>query len=144
MATVISLKRRAYSLIELLIVVLIIAILSQLALSSYRVLHLKTGRSEAIAALMNAAWEQQKFFASFNRYSLNVFPLNPNAQLSTVTATGLYKLEVQVCDQGSISYCFEVIAEAQGAQAQDKCTRLSIDSYGRRRSLGDKVENCWR
>lgn len=61
-------KQRAYTLLELMMSVVIVAILAAIALPSYRQYIVRTQRKEAQAALQGLAQAMERFYAQSNTY----------------------------------------------------------------------------
>jgi len=62
-------KSRGFTLIELMIVLLVIAVLASIAVPTYRQYVLRSHRVEAKSALLNVAAEQEKFYLQRNRFA---------------------------------------------------------------------------
>ena len=63
---------RGFTLIELMIVISIVAILTTIAVTSYRAYVLRATRTEARMALLSIQAAQEKFFLQNNQYAQNV------------------------------------------------------------------------
>lgn len=134
-------KMRGFSLIELMIVVAIVAIISAIAIPSYRNNVLKSNRAEGMEALLQVAQNQEVLYSQTNRYSTNAQPFAPTA-VSVNSEDDLYTVTVANGACGNNS-CFIATATAQGAQAGDAdCLTLSIDNLGNRTST--PTNNCWQ
>jgi type IV pilus assembly protein PilE len=130
---------RGFTLIELVIVVLIVAILAAIAIPSYRRYIVRSHRVDAQTALLDLAARQERFYYSQNAYADNLTALNATATM----AGPLYKLDVA----SASSTAFVVEATAQGAQAKDDaaCQTLSVSNLGAQGSTGTKANDpvCW-
>src|ERR1700754_1788282 len=89
-----STKVRGFSLIELVIVLLIIAILAAIAIPSYRQYVIRANRVDAQRSLMDLAARQERFFYSNNAYATALKALGattsvagPNYAIAPPTAT---------------------------------------------------------
>jgi len=134
-------KIRGFSLIELMIVVAIVAIISAIAIPSYRSSVLKSNRAEGIETLLQVAQNQEVLYSQTNKYSTNAQPFAPTAT-SVTSKDGLYLVTVANGACGSTA-CYRATATAQGAQADDTdCLTLSIDNLGNRTS--SPGSNCWQ
>jgi len=137
-------RARGFTLIELMITLLIVAILAGIAVPSYRTYVLRSHRVEATAALLRVAAAQEKFYLQNNTYTENVGDVSGLGFSTTddvdnfITENGWYKITVTDADNES----FAVTAEAQGDQVNDTdCTDFSLESTGAKDASG---ESCWK
>src|SRR5260221_2970596 len=65
---------RGFTLIELMIVISIVAILTTIAVTSYRAYVLRATRTEARIPLLSIQAAQEKFFLQTNQYAQNLAP----------------------------------------------------------------------
>ena len=134
-------KQLGMTLIELMIVVLIIGILAAIAYPSYRQTVIKSNRTEAKVAMMQAAQALEKCFTRFGAYD------NPGCATfddigdadGKTTETEKYVLSFsEVSD-----VAFTLRATPLGGQAADTvCGNLELDQSGKRAAGGD-VKTCW-
>lgn len=138
-----------FTLVELMIAIVIVAILSAIAIPGYRSYVQRAQRAEAKTALLRIQGAQEKFFVQYNRYAAALAPAVP-AGLGTpaTTETGLYTLALALTDGGT-GFRVTATARAGSSQAEDaRCATLSIDNNGlkgARNSAGaDTAQYCWR
>ena len=138
-----------FTLVELMIAIVIVAILSAIAIPGYRSYVQRAQRAEAKTALLRIQGAQEKFFVQYNRYATALTPALPDG-LGTpaTTETGLYTLALALTDGGT---GFRVTATARAGGSQDddaRCATLTIDNNGlkgARNSAGaDTTPECWR
>lgn len=134
---------RGFTLIEVLMVVAIIGILVAVAVPSYRNNLMVSRRAEAKTVLLQVASDQERFYSSNNTYSTNAQPLASPAVATRTSENSFYLVTVAACGAG-ISSCFLATATAQGDQATDDCTTLTLNSVGTRGATGSTVEECWQ
>lgn len=142
-------RMRGMTLIELMTVVAVVAILSTFAVSSYRNSVLRAHRTDARAAVLRIAAQQEKFFLQNGRYA-------DDSELATAPPAGLgipaetdgaqFGLTIQNVDTARD---FIAVATAQGGQLNDTdCRSLSVDQTGQRLATNDGgADNsafCWR
>jgi type IV pilus assembly protein PilE len=138
-----------FTLVELLIAIVIVAILSAIAIPGYRSYVQRAQRTEAKTALLRAQGAQEKFFVQYNRYAAALAPAAPDGLgIPGTTETGLYTLVLALTDGGT-GFRITATARAGGAQDDDsRCATLSIDNNGlkgARNSAGaDTTQECWR
>jgi type IV pilus assembly protein PilE len=82
-------RSQGMTLIELMIVVIVVAILGTVAVSSYRSYLIRANRTEARMALLRVQAAQEKFFLQNNRYA-------SNSELATAPPSGLGTIRIQL------------------------------------------------
>jgi len=114
-------KTRGFSLIELLVVVAVIAIIASIAYPSYQEQIQKTRRSDAKAALMDAAAKAERHYTQFGNYggSISIPANSENGYYSILLAAGT--------SASPQTYSITATRVSPGPQANDKCGDLSID-----------------
>lgn len=112
-------KIHGFSLIELMVVVAIIAIIASIAYPSYQEQMSKTRRSDAKAALMDAAAKMERHYTQFGRYSATL----ANSGIIATSPQAYY----QIAPGTIASQTFILRANRQGIQATDKCGNLDIN-----------------
>ena len=144
--TIVLRKLRAFTLTELMIVVVIVGLLAAMAYPSYINQVRKGRRADAQAALYDLAQAMERFYTRSHDYSTatlgsdGVFPdLWPKDKknkffklsINTVTTQTYYKLSAK--------------AIANTVQAEDTCPDLWLDSIGNTgaEKQGVSVESCW-
>ncbi|TLY98682.1 MAG: prepilin-type N-terminal cleavage/methylation domain-containing protein, partial [Gammaproteobacteria bacterium] len=105
-------RMRGVTLIELMVVLAIVAILSSLAVGSYRRYVLRANRTDATSALLRTQVAEEKFFLQNNAYTTNVTTLG----LASPTTNGFYTLVVAAGSTGNIATSFKATATATGTQ----------------------------
>ena len=133
-------RMRGMTLIELMVVVAIVAILSTLAVGSYRRYVLRANRTDATSALLRIQVAEEKFFLQNNVYTIDLSAAGLN--VATPTPNGFYNLFV--AGAPAIATSFQATATATGSQTADtSCQTLTIDDQGRRNSAPSTTD-CWR
>jgi type IV pilus assembly protein PilE len=136
-----------FSLIELLAVVTIIAILGLIAIPSYREYTIRAHRTEAKAALLRLATNQERFYLQNHRYSDAV-----DVGLGFATPqseNGVYAVTVATMNGWTQDYTATATPVAGGGtngvdQTFDvKCTSFSLTSAGAKSATGAQPETCW-
>jgi type IV pilus assembly protein PilE len=137
-------RTRGFTLIELMITLVIVAILAGIAVPSYRNYVLRSHRIEATAALLKVAAAQEKFYLQNNTYTDNVgdvaglgFSTDDDTD-EFVTENGWYTITVTAADNEG----FTLTADALGDQVNDTdCTSFTLESSGKKTASTNK---CWK
>ncbi|MEO0422142.1 MAG: type IV pilin protein [Pseudomonadota bacterium] len=129
-----------FSLTELMIVVSIITILGAFALPSFTNQIRRSNRTDATAALMRVAAEQEKFYLQNNSYG-DMSELN-----DPVTDAGYYTLTIPTAN--ATTYTITATPTEGGPQVNDAiCASFSINAAGQRTAVdttgGDTSTACW-
>ena len=120
-----SIRRRGFTLIELMIVVAIVAVLATIAYPSYTNHVVKTNRRAAQAAMMEVANRQQQFLLSNRAYTTSASDLGytlPNE------VSNVYTMGIAVGSSGAPSFTVTLTPIAGKAQADDGT--LTLDNLG--------------
>ena len=138
-------RMRGMTLIELMVVLAIVAILSTLAVGSYRRYVMRANRTDATSALLRIQVAQEKYFLQNNTYTTDVTDPSPTGLgVASPTPNGFYNITVTPGLTGSIATSFSATAAATSTQTQDtSCQTLTIDDQGLRNSAPSTTE-CWR
>jgi type IV pilus assembly protein PilE len=134
-----------FSLTELMIVVVVIAILAGIAYPSYTQHVIKTRRTEAQRALLDLAnrLERNYLNASPPSYTQDMKKLGYTALSDVLTPDGYYRLSVTQAD--SDGYTIQAVPVAGTLQAKDTdCMTLTLDSTGKRSATGRNPSVCWQ
>ena len=156
-------QERGFTLIELMIAVVILALLATIALPAYRGQVLRTHRAVARAALVDLAAKMEVELLKTGAYptNFNFHLAGSNAAMNdlsryAITAGGevqaarddrsLYEISLETGDAALTTRRFRLVATAVNGQAEDgACTSLSIDSAGRRLPVAGSAAggDCW-
>ena len=123
---------RGYTLVELLVCLLIVALLSGIALPGYRSVVLRAHRNEARLAWLGIQARQEHDYLELHRYT--------DALSASQSEGGRYELGITVTDDGQ-RYVASATPRRSSDQAQDRdCTLLSINESGDRTASSAA---CW-
>lgn len=145
-----SATTRGFTLIEVLIALVLVAITSALAASSYRN-HLQRGyRVEAVHALLAVAAEQERFHLAHRTYSelLDATPGDepPGLPVASLTPHRQYRLQVEQADAADFRVA-AIASDPDGSAGDPLCQRLVLDATGRREARDadgrDTTARCW-
>lgn len=124
---------KGFTLIELMIVVVIIAVLAAIAYPLYMSQVHQARRVDAKAALKTAINRGEQFYSQAHHYPNKLSQIDMN----TTTDNGTYKLSIAKSSKTK----FKVVAKPQGAQAGDECGKLTLRANGETAAEGDS--DCW-
>lgn len=153
---------RGFTLIEVMIVTVIIAILASIAYPSYREYVAKSRRAEARAVLTSAQQWMERFYTENFRYDRNSagvkvtdssqFPARFSVSPPPGQGSAVYDIAVVVTDGTRDAYSVTATRKSGTVMAADKCGNFSIDHLGRRDltnysgfpSKTAAIEACWK
>jgi len=134
-----GLRERGFTLIEIMIVVVVVAILAAIAFPSYQDSVRKSRRAEAKSALSDLAARQEQFFNDNKTYADTVAKLGA----SGTTPGGYYTLQIAAGQTGTLTSSYRMTATTAGAQTSDiKCATLTYASSGVKDST-PAGNTCW-
>jgi len=127
-------RQCGFSLPEVLVAVVIVAILASIALPSYRHAMQKTRRTEGRALLQLVMAAEERYYAAHHRYAALIG--DDGVSVARESAPGRYYV-VSSIELGQGDQTVAIAVEPQNAQIGDPCGRLALDSLGRRSASGD-------
>ena len=138
--------RRAsgFTLIELMIVVVVIAILAAVALPAYMNYVLRSHRTDATRALMEASSALERYFSQNQKYSGAALGTSGTGVIYPATSPeGFYTLTLT-----SDANTYTLTATRTGTQTKDtECGDYTLNSLGVRGNTGtasaNAVSRCW-
>jgi type IV pilus assembly protein PilE len=131
------------TLLELMAVVLIIGILGVIAVPSYRQYMLRTQRTEAKAALLLLATNQERFYLANRTYGAdaNLAALGFGGGL---TERGTYTLSIVGANAtGYTATATPTVGATIDMTVDARCTSFSVTAQGVRTATGTDAANCW-
>ena len=131
-------KMRGITLLELMIVVVIIGILAAVAYPNYRQYAARAKRTEARAALLKIAANQERFYLQNNTYTTDMMQLGFPVGAAFISNSKSYSVSVTVADANN----FTAIATYQKADDEaGKCLTFELDGRGIR--ISAPLTDCW-
>ena len=143
-------KRSGFTLIEVMIALVIVAITASYALVSYRRYLVRAYRLEAVEGLLIAAAEQEKFHLAHGRYSDRldsaVGDELPGLPVPSITPHRRYQMTIELADAGTFRLAAMPLVNG-GQTADTDCRQFLIDESGRRQARdstgNDSTNRCW-
>ena len=138
-------RSKGFTLIELMVTVLVVAILASIAVPGYTNQIRKSRRTDARQALLDAAAREERFFATNNYYSATATDLGYSAWQIPVGG-GYYNLNA-TCTLDTNNHCsdFTLTATPLGTQLKDtSCTTFTLNQTGVQGATGAATAaTCW-
>lgn len=128
-------RSAGFSLLELMIVVVVIAILAAIVYPNYRESVLKSRRGQAKADLVEIAQILERRHTVDNQYG------GPVPTLSDSSALQHYDFTPANIANGSQT--FTLTATPRGAQGEDACGTLTLTSTGQKGNSSGTLADCW-
>lgn len=135
-------REHGFSLVELMIAIVIIAILVSVALPSYQDSITKTRRGEGKALLLQGAAAQETNFTEYNQYAVDITVDTPPTKraLRTSSENGYYNLAIS----GATTTTWTLTAAPQAPHSDAICGSLTLTHLGVKGITGSgTVEQCW-
>ena len=133
-------RSRGFTLVELMVVVVILAIIVGIAYPSYRNYMVQTRRTDAQSVLTQVSHTQEKFFSSCNRYTTTISPKTSNISScsglgfpNNLSPDGHYSVTIvggTIAGAGTISTAYTATATPKAGGLQVGNGALHIDSAG--------------
>jgi type IV pilus assembly protein PilE len=129
-------KKRGFTLLELLITIAVIGIISSIAYPSYIDNITRANRTEAQRELLRLASLQEQYFIDHREYTADMTKLGTPAD-PYITDSGLYSIDTTV-----VGITYTLVATAKGRQitADSACKKLSVTDTGKKTATST---NCW-
>ena len=140
---------RGFTLIELMITLVVVAILAAIAYPLYEHQIEESRRTDARTALLELASREQRYFATNNAYTVSTSALGYTAaNWPVVIGSGYYEIAVTSVDNAANPPSFLLTATAIGMQTNDtSCATFTVNSIGvqaaQDSSGGDSTATCW-
>jgi type IV pilus assembly protein PilE len=138
--------RRGFTLLELMIVLVVMAILAAIAVPSYTKYGYRARRSDGQKLLISIANAQERYYALHNAYA-DLATIGYAASTTATSEAGYYTASVAVTAVASLdaqAYTATATPVPQGAQARDVCGALTLTSTGVKAPAGTTSNGtCW-
>ena len=133
-----------FTLIELMIVVVVVAVLSSLAYPSYQEFVAKAKRTEGKAALLDAAQALERHFTNYNTYPSSLSTAGVRTYSGDSAAKAAYTIAIAAGASGSLASSFTLTATPANGHVDAKCGNLSLNQLGVKGESGTlTAAECW-
>jgi type IV pilus assembly protein PilE len=122
---------RGFTLVELMVTLLVVAILISIAVPTYNSQTRKSRRTEARTALLDIAAREERLFSTTNGYSATASALGYNGTFPMTVASGYYSVSITI-DAGPPAK-FTLTASPVSGKGQDKdsqCNTFTVEESG--------------
>ncbi len=142
-------RTRGFTLIELMITLMVVAILAAIAYPIYEHQIEESRRTDARTALLELASREERYFATNNAYTVSTSALGYTAaNWPVVIGSGYYQINPPTVDNAANPPNFVLSATAVGTQLDDTtCRTFTVASTGLQTaqdsSGGDSTSTCW-
>jgi type IV pilus assembly protein PilE len=142
---------KGFTLVEMMVTVLILAILAAIAVPSYSSQVRKSRRTEARNSVLDAAAREERFYATNNKYSQTATDLG----YAALPQPGQYYQLAIACTPDATCTGYSVTATPQGPQVKDtSCATFQVDQTGKQtasaavapggnQTAPDTTTTCW-
>lgn len=136
-------RQSGFTLVELMITVVVMAILASIAVPSYGRFVQRANRSDATAELLRLAAAQERFYIANNTYTANLAAPPAGLGGGGASERGYYTITVTAADVNG--FTIQAVPTAGSKQASDaECQTFTINEQGIQTSGPGTVEDCWR
>ncbi len=136
-------RASGFTLLELMIVVIVIAILASLAVYNYSRYGFRSRRVDGQNLIATIAAAEERYYNNFNQYTSSITAAAPNGLgfSSANSDRGYYSASVAL---GAGNLTYTITASPAGVQVKDQCKNLTYDNTQTKAFNGDQSNgNCW-
>jgi type IV pilus assembly protein PilE len=142
-------KTSGFSLIEMMVVVVVIAILTAIAIPIYERYVQESRRTAAKTGLMDVASREEKYFSTNNTYTANLTLLGYTGSGASITvpnntpATDYYTITVAPSGSSSSDFTATAIPITGSTQQSDVCGNYTLTDLGVQGNSVTPNTGCW-
>ena len=134
-------RAHGFTLLELMIVVMVVAILAAIAIPNYGRYAYRARRADAQNLLQHIATSQERYYSTYNKYTDDLTQFGYPAS-GAESEHGYYIVTMALT--GTDGQGYTATATPQGAQTGDACNRLSFSNTGAKGYNGNESNGkCW-
>jgi len=139
-------KIKAFTLIEIIIVLSIIAILSGLVYPSYLDYITRTRRTDGQTALLELANQMENYYQTSHTYATATIGTGNHTDLreKSTTPEGWYRLSIT--HQNKYHYTLQATAQFSQAENDPHCKNLTLNDLGEKQPASaqqHQTDKCW-
>lgn len=139
-------RLRGFSLIELMIVIVIIAILAAIAIPTWQRYVYRSRRPDGQELLLRIAQAEERYYTNYNHYPATLASIYPTA--AQTSEHGYYVAGATLPAGSAAGTAFIAVAVPQPPQNADVCGNLSIDNTGAKKpnstnTAANSNGPCW-
>lgn len=136
------------TLLELMAVVLVIGVLGVIAIPSYRQYSMRAQRTDAKAALLQLATNQERYYLMNNSYGtvaeLQAANLLAGSGGNAFSEHGAYRITIPVANATTFTATATPVAGGSIDMTRDaQCTSFTVTAEGARTATGTAADTCW-
>lgn len=137
-------RTRGFTLIELMIALVVMAILAAIAIPQYNRYAFRARRADGQKLLMAIANAEERYYAQQNRYA-DLATIGFSTTTTAASDSGYYNAVVTVSTVNTFTgQGFKAVATPAGVQTRDVCGALSITNAGVKAPLNITSNGtCW-
>lgn len=137
------LRRKGFTLIELMITVVIVSILAAIAYPSYVNSIRKSRRIDAKTALLDLASREERYFSTNNTYTADPSALGYSGTWpASIPSASQYNYALQVNTADTTTFTLQ--AAPNGDQVNDTCGTYTLNNTGLQGNTGStSTSPCW-
>lgn len=132
--------QRGFTLVELMITVVVVAILTSIGYAAYTEQIAKSRRAAARALVMDVMQHEERFYTENSTYTTDLTAMGYGATLYTDRNT--HSISLAAGPSGAIATSVAVTATAVTTDA--KCASLTLTSTNAQSGTGSQPAVCWR
>ena len=143
-------KKRGFTLIELMIAVAIVGILAVIALPAYNSYTTNAKRNQAKAIMLNLSQMEERFYTNnYSYYAISTAPPANEPQgwanyAGTSMAKRTYDIAVATTGSPTVSATYTITATPSNGFSDMQCGTLTLDSAGNKTNNGTAgAAPCW-
>jgi type IV pilus assembly protein PilE len=134
-------RQRGFTLLELMIVVIVIAILAAIAISNYQKQVRKSRRAEAKQVLMDGSLREEKWRSNNPKYFGTDSSAANIALFGSLASSTYYTVTITTAESATD---YTMTAVPKGDQTSDSCGTLQVSSSSGTLTKSPATSGCWQ